>query len=119
MDAVKFLKEFYRMCDRYINCIGCPIKPRMKSLNFETCQLFQREHSDLVVACVRDWSATHPQKTKLDDMKEKFPKSYFTVKGGYPTISPSVFGYCGNLNCGGCEFDLQRREKCWDMPLEE
>lgn len=126
MNTVMFLKEFYRMCDRHNNCIGCPVRIRMESLNFETCQLFQRKHPDIVVACVEDWCTAHPQKTRLDDFKEKFP-NFIPNEFGYPQMLPRSLGYCGTKICLECDIFKKQIENirnppdwtCWDLPVDE
>lgn len=73
MDAVKYIKEFNRMCRTYPYCSdGCPLKSR--------CILFRNPNADsesieALVAAVEKWSKKHPVKTNLDRFKEVFPGS--------------------------------------------
>lgn len=118
MDAAKFLKEMKRMCKFYESCDECSLKNNQ----FNTCLpspagIILDFVPDMVNA-VEKWSKEHPQKTKLDDLKEKFPKSHFALYGAYPNSPPVLYGYCKKLECIGCEFETNRITQCWDTPLE-
>ena len=51
MDAVKFTKQYKRLCDEYSACVGCPLK------NYGDC--IDAEPKELVKA-VEEWSEEHP-----------------------------------------------------------
>ena len=118
MDAVKFLKEWRRMCitcdnNCYDACAERCIAP---------CPVAMDEMSDeyikFTVETVERWSAEHPQKTRLDDLKEKYP--HFELRNdGYPVMLPRVFGYCGiGLDPADCMRCSKHGKDCWDTPLE-
>lgn len=123
MDAVKFLKEWRRMCTSYNDDChddfgkSCPVP----------CHIAMDEISDkyieFTVETVEKWSANYPQKTRLDDLKEKFP-NFILKEDGYPAPRPFVFGYCGKKACTDCShFEKQiadlSPEHCWDLPVED
>lgn len=68
MDAVKYTKEFNRMCRSYVFCSdGCPLKRR--------CILFRGQNTDSetieeLVAIVEKWSKEHPLVTNGDKVME-------------------------------------------------
>ena len=70
MDAVKFMKEYKRLCDEYSACVGCPLK------NYGDC--IDAEPKELVKA-VEQWSAYHPLLTNgavAVGMMEKMDATY-------------------------------------------
>lgn len=125
MDAVKFLKDFYRMCGQYNGCAGCPLQLTSAKKQL-SCHEFQRRLPNRVVNIVEKWSKEHPQKTRLDDFREKFPH-FIPNEIGYPQMLPKSLGYCGAQNCLDCDyFEEQTRSikdmpdwGCWDLPVDE
>lgn len=72
MDAVKYIKEFKRMCGSHPDCSdGCPLKRRC-GLLWNTN--VNSESIEAIVAIVEKWSKEHPIKTNgerfLDDNRE-------------------------------------------------
>lgn len=118
MDAVKFLSEWRRMCiTSGNNCPNCAAP----------CPVCMDEMGDgrivNTVETVEKWSAEHPQKTRLDDLKEKFP-NFIMKENGYPVPLPFAFGYCGRTKCAGCDHFQKQIEDmsskpCWDLPVDE
>lgn len=109
MDALKFFKEFKRMCNCYSEefCAGCPRKaePNCDELIMEDDEL------NKLIADVEKWSKEHPQKTRLQDLLEKFPKVEID-KEGLPFFCCARLGYictCAKSTC----------KDCWNMPVEE
>ena len=122
MDAVKFVKEYRRMCNQHADCVGCPIES-IASKKQLYCRDFQIKFPDWFVNLVELWSREHPQKTRLDDLKEKFP-NFILKEDGYPAPRPFVFGYCGKKACTDCShFEKQIADlspkHCWDLPVED
>lgn len=106
MDAVKFLGEFNRMCKTYQGCAGCRAIGICNYMGMESDA--QRQE---LVGIVERWSKEHPQKTRLDDFKEKYPNASPDAHG-FPDFCCAKLGYvrnCGKTTC----------EECWNMPLEE
>lgn len=109
MDALKFLKEFDRMCGCYSGgfCAGCP---RKEEPSCDSSTMSDEELAKLI-GDVEKWSKEHPQKTRLDDFKRKYPNANFGAHG-LPDFCCAKLGYvcnCGKTTC----------EECWNMPLEE
>lgn len=110
MDAVKFLKERKRLCkSNGGNCEYCPLES-------QTCMGWDVKAEE-IVPIVEKWSAEHPQKTRLMDLLEKFPK-FSMGTNNLPMVLPRLFGYCGRGRCQGCEHQNEE-ESCWNLPLEE
>ena len=110
MDAVKYLKEKQRMCEKYMDCLDCPLD-EVKSKHHITCVMTEKTHSEEVVEIVEKWSKENPQKTMLQDLLEKFPN---LPKDGFgiPKVCPETLGYESNTQCNCSCLD------CWNRPLE-
>lgn len=109
MDALKFIKEFYRMCDYYSGgfCKGCP---RKEEPGCDSSTMSDEELAKLI-SDVEKWSKEHPQRTRLQDLLEKFPKAEID-KEGLPFFCCARLGYvctCAKATC----------KDCWNMPVEE
>ena len=109
MDALKFLEEFDRMCNHYVKnyCKGCP---RAESPNCGVDEMNKEERAKLI-SDVEKWSKEHPQRTRLQDLLEKFPKAEID-KEGLPFFCCARLGYvctCAKSTC----------KDCWNMPVEE
>ncbi len=110
MDVLTFLKEYSRMCNSYIsewNCNGCPRETE------PTCEItdLAPEGIKKLINDVDQWSKEHPQRTRLQDLLEKFPKAEID-KEGLPFFCCARLGYvctCAKSTC----------KDCWNMPLEE
>lgn len=121
MDAVKFLKEYRRMCKKYV----------YMEAGGEDCSSkcpFYGEHCDLacndmnandVVYKVEQWAQTHPQKAMIDDFFEKFPNAPKNEDGTPKSICPNYCGYTDEPDllsiCDKFDNDCLR---CWSRPLE-
>ena len=62
MDAVKFVKEYLRMCTKVDECEDCPVC----KTDFCTVPAKERsqESAEEIVELVDQWSAAHPRKTR-------------------------------------------------------
>ena len=111
MDALKFFKEFKRMCNCYSEefCAGCPRKaePNCDELIMEDDEL------NKLIADVEKWSKEHPPRTRLQDFKEKYPNMKCR-DSGIPWACCSYLGYCES--CDEAKSDCI---VCWNMPGEE
>lgn len=107
MDAVKFLMEFNRM-HRNHYCKNCP-------RGEEGCATFgvSKTYLEKLVADVEQWSKEHPQKTRLQDLLEKYPSAKLN-RSGYPTFCCQALGYCAE-----CLSERNGCKTCWNMPVEE
>ncbi len=78
MDAVKFLKEYNRMCESYgHDCGECGID---KMRNGDGCTSIIHAHPEEAVSIVEKWSVDHTTKTRKsetdlrEDMLRKFDR---------------------------------------------
>lgn len=105
MDVSVFFKELKRMCQS-LGCKDCPIRGSNGK-----CRVLNPGNIGEVVPIVEQWSKEHPQKTRLDDFKEKYPNANLD-EHGVPECCCAKLGYvrnCGKTTC----------EECWNMPLED
>ena len=109
MDAVKYLKEKQRMCEKYMDCLDCPLD-EVKSKHHITCVMTEKTHSEEVVEIVEKWSAENPEKTILQDFLEKYPNATLSSKG--------VPIYCA-LHLGYLDKCEENCSDCWNSPLVE
>lgn len=71
MDAVKFVKEYLRMCTKVDECEDCPVY----KTDFCTVPAKERsqESADEIVELVEEWSAAHPRKTRQSVFLGNYP----------------------------------------------
>ena len=108
MEFKEFCKKYMRMCKSYENCEGCPRNGKgCLELDMDM-DAFEELEND-----VERWAEEHPQKTRLQDLLEKYPSAKLN-RSGYPTFCCQALGYCDKClhGCNGCEV-------CWNMPVEE
>ena len=79
MDAVKFVKEYLRMCTKVDECGDCPV------YKTDFCTVPANEHSqesaEEIVELVEQWSAAHPRKTRQDVFLEQHPEARLDDNG--------------------------------------
>lgn len=112
MDALKFVKEFKRMCHTYTEtmCKGCP---REKCLKCEIEELSDTGIKELIND-VEKWSKEHPLRTRLQDFQKKYPNASMEPYGT-PAICCIDLGYCKN----DCALFKGNCVDCWNMPVED
>lgn len=98
MDAVKFLKE----CQR--------LETTDPKLYSEELMMTDKTFEERV-AFVEQWSKEHPQKTRMQDLLDKYPKAAIT-KAGDPRSCCVHLGYIEVCPGGSCI-------ECWNTPIEE
>ena len=59
MDALEFLRERQRLCNSYMNCIGCPLADRFCGRDVTSDEDRKGE-----ISTVEQWSKEHPRKTR-------------------------------------------------------
>ena len=111
MVALKFIKEFYRMCDYYSGgfCKGCP---RKEEPGCDSSTMRDEELAKLI-SDVEKWSKEHPKRTRLQDFLEKYPNAQI-CESGVPSACCKSLGYCKSCDPVG-----NNCEVCWNMPAEE
>ena len=79
MDAVKFVKEYLRMCKKVDECEDCPV------YKTDFCAVPAKERSqesaEEIVELVEEWSAAHPRKTRQSVFLEQYPEAKTDVNG--------------------------------------
>lgn len=117
MDALKFIKEFKRMCNCCSGgfCAGCPRKENPSCDD----QMMDDELNKLI-ADVEKWSKEYPRRTRLQDFREKYPNAE-VYPDGQPVICCARLGY--RKYCGK-SFDYNHEGfkvcfNCWNMLVEE
>lgn len=116
MDAVKFVKEYLRMCTKVDECEDCPVC----KTDFCTVPAKERsqESAEEIVELVEEWSAAHPRKTRQSVFLEQYPNARVTAKGIVDICPCEVEKnmqnviYCNSLSCADCrrEFWMQEVE---------
>ena len=113
-----FLRELGRATDNCnIHCKDCIINNLYMK---DKCGCIDAiaKYSQEAISVIQSWSDTHPIKTRLDDLKEKYPNFRMDIDKIYPAYYPHVFGYCKNcLSCTKLTSNNSNKA-CWDEPLE-
>lgn len=110
MDAVKFIKEWKRICNK-TDCVSCPLSVKNNESEMP-CNMFMQNFPKKAIELVEKWSAEHPQKTRLKDLFEKYPNVQLEENSGMPKTCAMDLGYCKN-----CPKSMDC-EECWNMPVE-
>ena len=108
--VIGFVHEARKVCEMHEECAKCPMSGRKK------CPRAVLEYDNPGVKGIIDelqkWSDEHPAKTRLDDVKDKYPNIPLG-EDGEPDIYPNSLGYCGD--CMNCIRFTERH--CWHEPL--
>lgn len=116
IDAVEFIKEYFRLCEAHEDCVDCPFTKEETDV---PCDLISK-NAEKIVSIVEQWSQAHPQKTMIQDFFEKFPNAPKTTKDLPRNICPSDCRYTNEPPdtsvCNKFDGDCL---KCWSRPLEE
>lgn len=117
MDAVKFVKEYLRMCTNVDECEDCPV------YKTDFCAVPAKERSqesaEKIVELVEEWSAAHPRKTRQSVFLEQYPNARVNINTGLLNVYPCAIEqgmentfYCGSISCADC------RRKFWMQEVE-
>lgn len=119
MDAVKFVKEYLRMCTKVDECEDCPVC----KTDFCTVPAKERsqESAEEIVELVDEWSAAHPRKTRQDVFLEQYPGASIG-NDGVLRLCPFLIDASYRNNDGSCK-SMQRqcsdcRKKYWLQEVE-
>lgn len=125
MDAVKFLKEQYRMCEALkSHCEECGLSYINNKTNL-VCADFIKRHPEEAVAIVEKWTKDHPQKTRQSEFLKMFPDA--RLFDGVLAIDPCKINSSrfdskecrtysdefGVLSCDKC------RERFWNEEVDQ
>lgn len=99
MDAVKFVKEYLRMCTKFDVCEDCPIY----KTDFCTVPAKERsqESAEEIVELVEKWSAAHSRKTRQSVFLEQYPEAH-VGDDGILRVCPSNISDTYRNSVGGC-----------------
>ena len=99
MDAVKFVKEYLRMCTKVDECEDCPVY----KTDFCTVPAKERsqESAEEIVELVEEWAAAHPRKTRQSVFLEQYPEAEID-KNGCLWVCPIGVSAAHRDSSGGC-----------------
>ena len=116
MDAIKFLKEKYRMTKECsIRCTDCPLCTEKNTAGLR-CGDLQGVYPEIAVSIVEKWSKEHPLETRLSRFLKYYPNAPLDMYG-IPHACVKDFGiveyeYLCSDDCTDCP-------DCWNTPIEE
>ena len=115
MDAVKFLKEWKRMCRSSKTCLSCSIG-EIAGVS-TVCSNAVKKEPEKYIAIVEKWSAEHPIKTRQSEFLKTFPNAKLDDNGTISIcplyIEPHIKdGLCSETSCDKC------RKKYWLAEVE-
>lgn len=124
MDALKFIEERNRLCERYWqvdgDCDGCPLVYTRECNEMRNMVDDSGKAVGEVVEIVEKWSKEHPRKTRQNVFLEQYPEAWVDADGCLRMcpngISPwhrSKDGECNTADkCADCrrEFWMQEVE---------
>ena len=112
MDAVKFVKEYLRMCSKASCCEECPAF--MTDFCTVNVELQSPESAEQIVALVEEWSAAHPRKTRQSVFLEQYPEARIGDNGVLHVDPCSISASHRNAS-GSC---ATMRRECKDCRRE-
>lgn len=107
MDAVEFLKEMERMCEK--GCIRCALSAKNNGKAM-LCNDFCTNFPEEAIKEVERFAKDNPKKTIAEEFKEKYPNAMLKQDGS-PVVCALKLGYkveC-TTNCS----------ECWNTLMEE
>lgn len=116
MDVYEFFREYARMFKTYRKCVTITnmyitvegVLPPNQEVSFE-CSTTKDEIDKII-----QWSKDNPQKTRLQDFKEKHQNAP-TLKNGTPKICAALLGYCDACDVTDDDYDCTL---CWNKPVD-
>lgn len=115
MDAVKFVKEYLRMCGKFSDCEECPAF--MTDFCTANVEEQSQETAGEVVRVVEEWSAAHPRKTRQSVFLEQWPNCMMGNDGVVRMCPRNVdkMHACNALLFAGC---TDCRREFWMQEVE-
>lgn len=111
MEFKEAMRAWKRMCDAQNECEICPCNENcLMNLGFENIGVFELEKT------LEKWAEEHPERTRMDDFFEKFPKATRN-EDGVPSVCARDIGYLSK--CPSAPDNLVTCSDCWWRPLEE
>lgn len=113
MDAVKYIKEFNRMCRTYPYCSdGCPLKRRCCILRNPNAD---SESIEALVAAVEKWSKKHLLKTNGLKVHEMIPANERSTAFKEADSNPKGCGFITSEEY----VEMRVRKSWWDAEYKE
>ena len=109
MDAVKFVKEYLRMCTKVDECEDCPVY----KTDFCTVPAKDRsqESAEEIVELVEGWSAAHPRKTRQSVFLKQYPEVSIG-DDGVLRLCPFLIDASYRNNDGSCKAVQRQCSDC-------
>lgn len=118
MDAVKYLKEIYRMCDSMEECSNCPLNGCKLTFPCKgSKERAEYKDAEKCVAEVEKWSAEHPIKTRQSEFLKIFPNAILDYNGTVSMCPLYIEPYIKDDLCYKTFCD-ERRKKYWLAEVE-
>ena len=117
MEFEKAMKIWERMCNECnSHCGSCPLgNESAKEWGVPTCSMLLTKQPLKAQEILEEWDKAHPQRTILDDFKEKYPSAKMN-RFGVPDYSrPCELGYMSKKE----DYCSKGCRHCWLIPLEE
>lgn len=118
MDALKFIEERNRMCDRYWqadgDCDGCPLVYTRECNEMRNMVDDSGKAVGKVVEIVEKWSKEHQRKTRQDVFLEQYPEAQID-DNDVLSVCPAAISTSHRRDGGGC---LNILKKCADCCRE-
>lgn len=118
MDALKFIEERNRMCDRYWqvdgDCDGCPLVDARECNELRNMVDDSGKAVGKAVKIVEKWSQEHPRKTRQNVFLEQYPEALVDEDGclsicpnGISPLHRSEDGECITADkCSDCRHEF-------------
>lgn len=115
MDAVKFVREYLRMCAKIDECEHCPV------CKTDFCAVPAKERSqesaEEIVELVKAWSKEHPRRTRQSIFLEQWPETELD-RHGVLQLCPSIVSaghrrvpsLCTADRCANCRREFWMQE---------
>lgn len=110
-----------------IDCHDCPLSSwNNDATDRMSCGEFEVLYPEQAISIVQQWSDTHPQKTYLTDLLEKYPNIPLDNNGKPSYVCPHDLGLMSAENCKlglmsveDCKKDSNKCIECWNQIAEE
>lgn len=125
MDALKFIEERNRMCERYWqvdgDCDGCPLVYTRECNEMRNMVDDSGKAVGKVVEIVEKWSKEHPRKTRQSVFLEQYPEAQID-DNDVLSVCPAVISLSHRKDGGGC-FNIHKvcancRREFWMQEVE-
>lgn len=111
MDALKFIEERNRMCERYWqvdgDCDGCPLIDERECNELRNMVDDAGKAVGKAVEIVEQWSQEHPRKTRQDVFMAHYPDA--ALENGTLRVCPRNIYKSAELNCNNTTCYLCKR----------